>query len=830
MERKPRKSSKIKKNSPRKKSTKNIPIKKSSRKKSSIFDGVKRKLEEAKTHLTLPDELKNILTFLPDEEKKIKDLLLKDEKSILDFLNEEDPLNVKFAILIISFTIYDRYCSESELNIDLIKKLKVYFCINPEELQEELSDLQYHINPELSKIIGKHAQVSPLLRDKIKQKKLKLEKTVEYIKLINGSTEKINTKNINVLDCEFDSLFERLEELEGITLYVTTNQIHDELRNIVVYGFEKKINNFILPLYLEYVDYFLPSLSEVGDDWMHKSQFLKEVNFAGLGQLVEVGMNWMSNCRQLYKINFVELKLLKKVGINWLSYCSNLERIDFNGLSSLTTVCGYWMNDCYRLESISYKSMKMVETVGNRWMLNCTNLRTVDFSDLSSLETVGDDWMYRCSKLKTITFKGLSSLKTVGNSWMMFCESTTINFSGLSSLKTVGNEWLCSSELETPIFVGLSELKTVGEYWMEGCKNLKEPDFNGLSKLETVGDCWMLSCNQLIRPKFIGLLSLKTVGDYWMFRCYSLISPNFNGLSKLENVGTHWMAECDLLKTPDFSALKKSLKTVGANWLFGCKNLTLSNFRGLFSHSFVTGAVLRKSKRHVSRFADSDYNICFYPTHNQFYASPENEDHWNEFCIEKNVVVKEKIDVFGFDKLIHENFCRGIRNWAIGKLGKKGEKKYTGVLTCEHEDFGVGAFLLFKIDKQNSHLDTKKFKYEVYIEAVCTNQEKKNNFTYAESADILIQLLKDFINSMVYHEEINYVLCLSSVPEAMEAYYKKSFRFEKYELTGLTTMFYFPLPSFYVIDVKTIPDVDETTTRIKKIHRSLKNLVSGVKY
>jgi hypothetical protein len=63
----------------------------------------------------------------------------------------------------------------------------------------------------------------------------------------------------------------------------------------------------------------------------------------------------------------------------------------------------------------------------------------------------------------------------------------------------------------------------------------------------------------------------------------------------------------------------------------------------------------------------------------------------------------------------------------------------------------------------------------------------------------------------------------------MEAYYKKGFRFEKNK--GLPTMFYFPLPSFYVINVKNeYRGKDKTSIRIRKIDRSLKNLVSGVRY
>jgi len=436
---------------------------KSKRKQKSVNDGVnKRKIEAEETSyerrksskkdksvVQLPYDviIDKILTYLPNEEEVINCLKSKliDEKGILSIKHFSFNIHIKFGILIMFFLIYKTYSDEGELSLDLIKKLKVYYCMNPEKLQKELEDL-IPLNEEI--VANKE------IKEKIKKKKEELEESVKNIELVKDYTEELDSRKINVLDCDHVSY-----DIIPAKIYVTKDQLRPEHRRVVLYGFETKITKFQIHNLVERIDYYYPSLEEIGN-------------------------NWMKECLELRRVNFTGLPSLKRVGDNWMSYCG-LKTVNFNGLSKL-------------------------ERVGDSWMFD-SGLESPDFSDLSSLKTVGDGWMCGCNSLERPDFSGLSSLKKVGNFWMWTCENLkTPNFVGLSQLEKIGDYWMseCDS-LERPNFNGLTKLETVGENWMAECDNLKTPNYNGMSSIQTIGKNWMKNCRELETPNFESLSKIE---------------------------------------------------------------------------------------------------------------------------------------------------------------------------------------------------------------------------------------------------------------------------------------------------------------------------------
>ena len=87
------------------------------------------------------------------------------------------------------------------------------------------------------------------------------------------------------------------------------------------------------------------------------------------------------------------------------------------------------------------------------------------------------------------------------------------------------------------------------------------------------------------------------------------------------------------------------------------------------------------------------------------------------------------------------------------------------LLTVQVEPFGIGAFLMLQC----------KSNFDYHIEMVCSNKIKKSlpaGFSFAESADILIKLLMDFVDTRQDAE-----LTLESLAEVEEVYLKKGFNY-----------------------------------------------------
>ena len=465
--------------------------------------------------------INNLLVYLPDIERDFfrertffgKDFVEKKGILSIKHFTKNHNIHIKFGFLIMFFIVYQNYCGRLRpdlLDPDLIKKLKVYYCMNPEKLQEELDDLIV-LNDELNKIQEEIVVVASIKitelnkeeiekkdvmnkrkrkwQEKIEENKQELEECVININLIDGGdTERLDPTKINVLDSDSTENFKTV-------IYVNKDQARwYEGNHIVVYGFETQIDDFKIDPLVETIDFYFPSLKKVGDNWMRE--------------------------------------------------CEKLKTANFSGLSSLTTVGNYWMSECDFLESPNFNGLSNLKTVGDSWMMECERLESPNFSGLSKLETVGHDWMAGCKKLKTPQFVGLSSLKRVGNFWMLSCD-----------------------ELKSPNFVGLTSLTTVGSGWMWSCAKLETPNFIGLSSLRTVGSAWMESCENLKTPNFIGLKSLTTIGEDWMSNCENLTTPNFVGLESLEEGidwrSKNWMRNCNKLQTPDFTSSKRKKHIFG---------------------------------------------------------------------------------------------------------------------------------------------------------------------------------------------------------------------------------------------------------------------------
>jgi hypothetical protein len=195
-----------KKNKSGKVKRKSVKVKRSKSKKKfylRLFDGTKRKREEEERIITLDE------------------LLLMDHVGVLslrNFTTFNYTIEVKFAILNIFFIIYNNYRNNSELSVDLIKKLKVYYCMQPEKLQEELVGL-LPINDQLLQVTG---QISQQLKDLIRDKRNNLEQSVINIELVKNNTETVNPEKINVLDCD---ILSPIIIAQNTVIYVNKDQL-----------------------------------------------------------------------------------------------------------------------------------------------------------------------------------------------------------------------------------------------------------------------------------------------------------------------------------------------------------------------------------------------------------------------------------------------------------------------------------------------------------------------------------------------------------------------------------------------------------------------------
>jgi hypothetical protein len=414
-------------------------------------------------------------------------------------------VEVQFTLLIIFFVIYDTYVSGTEIDIDLQKKLMLFFCLEEEkEKRETLLVSLLEIN---RKITTENFNLSEATREQIKTEKQKIERHVENYYLIkendtaaDGVFYKDKKIIVDCTDNKFQSINDNLVG-KGVTFYVKANsQVLNILDQAVVYGFDTAIGDrFCSNLNrLKSIKFFLPLLEKVGHFWLMGNKSLKDVDFTGLTSLEKVGNYWLYENESLTEVNFTGLTSLEKVGNYWLCENESLTEVNFTGLTSLKEVGGQWLKNNLRLIKVILTDLKSLETVGDEW-LTYTNLTDVDFTGLTYLKKVGNFWLCQNNSLTRVNFTGLTSLQTVGNFWLMGNKSLKdVDFTGLTSLETVGNYWLMSNEsLITVILTGLTSLQTVGYAWLSQNKSLTTVDFSGLTSLKTVGGAFMSNSNNI---------------------------------------------------------------------------------------------------------------------------------------------------------------------------------------------------------------------------------------------------------------------------------------------------------------------------------------------
>ena len=200
------------------------------------------------------DNITAVIPFLADEEKIVFLLTMNDVGvlSLRNFTTFNYTIEVKFTILIIFFIIYSNYRNNSELSVDLIKKLKVYYCMNPEQLQRDLEGL-IPLNYQLLRNITSDLKAFAM----IEEKKEELKKHVRNIELVKSDTERVTPEKINVLDC--DILSPRIIA-QNTVIYVNKDQLMviSDQKSIVVYGFETKIDSFNkIPATVKTIDFYL---------------------------------------------------------------------------------------------------------------------------------------------------------------------------------------------------------------------------------------------------------------------------------------------------------------------------------------------------------------------------------------------------------------------------------------------------------------------------------------------------------------------------------------------------------------------------------------------
>jgi hypothetical protein len=386
-------------------------------------------------YLQEPDDIKEIIDL---DEKNIYNVLL-----ITDF--EKYELDIQFAFIDIFHTIYEQYVPETQLDIDLMKKLEVFFCINPEIIIQEL---KYQFVPLNKKIIANFSKETfpSVLINEIKLSKQRLNFYVDNYVLIKETTTaeefaKHFLSKINIVDCEFVEKLTLELKKKGIkelpVFYVNTKRNNNSLEKFIVYGFDKIINNFL---------------------YRHPDVVMLSFQ---LPCLKYIGNNFIMWCGKLTDVNFDGLKSLKNIGDNCLSFCSNLININNDGLISL-------------------------QRVGDNWIYECIKVKKITFN-LPKLEEVGYSWMENDELLEDITFN-LPLLREVGGNWMKSCNFINPDLSTLTSLEEVGPKWLSENKnLTSPNFQNLTKLKRVENFWMFNCPNLTKPKLNGLTSLEYIG-------------------------------------------------------------------------------------------------------------------------------------------------------------------------------------------------------------------------------------------------------------------------------------------------------------------------------------------------------
>ena len=166
----------------------------------------------------------------------------------------------------------------------------------------------------------------------------------------------------------------------------------------------------------------------------------------------------------------------------------------------------------------------------------------------------------------------------------------------------------------------------------------------------------------------------------------------------------------------------------------------------------------RSSKRRTKQVKDYDYNI-------DVYIGPGVADSLSMQKLVDYLQRKRRVRIHDADEYpeIPYQFCGDVEEET---LVPPDTLTYSEILlTVQVEPFGIGAFLLLQC----------KSNFDYHIEMVCSNKIKKSlpvGFSFAESADILIKLLMDFVDTRVDAE-----LTLESLPEVEEVYLKKGFNY-----------------------------------------------------
>jgi hypothetical protein len=366
----------------------------------------------------LPDDVvvDHILDYVNDEvNPEIAMVEARRQKFRVEYYDESerDP-EIKYRYLLRTV---------SGLTDELKIKLKVFLCLNPE----------YVIKKNALDVVN-------------------VEALTAGMDLVRPETRVLDESKINVVYPLGDYMnFQILPEYEHVELYIMPQYVYVVRSvNVVFYSFLLELgDNFCQDNIFEKISYRgMTSLRKVGNKWMADNDYLREVDFRGLGKLKQVRDRWLS--------------------------CNIIEAPSFDGLSALTIVGSCWMKDCPELKNPRFRGLERLRYVGNEWMSNCDSLVRTTFEGLSHLERVGSGWMSYCDELESPSYMGLSALKRVGNDWMAQC-----------------------GQLISPSFEGLSKLTTVDEFWMGDCAGLQSPDFSGLIQLRSVGKYWMWSCDLL---------------------------------------------------------------------------------------------------------------------------------------------------------------------------------------------------------------------------------------------------------------------------------------------------------------------------------------------
>jgi hypothetical protein len=562
----------------------------------------KKQMEFEKPREKIRREIRVMLQTYPSKEELLK------ITNLLQF-----NVELQFTMLILLFVIYGSYVEGMEIDIDLQKKLMVFFCLKEEKEKRETYLVSLlEINRE---IMAENYNLTEGTKRKIEKKKdelgmlvinyllIKEEDTLDDILgyekyIVDCSSNKykliaeLARKKGEVNDGKKLVFYVKIDHLiysaENVGNFNVNYDVFDFLR-VTVYGFDKEMKNLASIGPIDSIDFQLPLLETVPKSWLYECK-AKSVNFTNLPLLETVGIYWLYGCNAK-SVNFTGLSSLKQVGAYWLSKCS-IEKVDFTGLSSL-------------------------KEVKENWFLK-TSIEKVDFSGLSSLKKVGAYWLYGCNA-KSVNFTGLSSLKQVEAYWLSKCSIKNVDFTGLLSLTEVDDYWLYESSIKKVNCTGLLKLEKVGSYWMHKCPNLRyldlskslsklkevgnqwlsesgihEINYTGLSSLKTVGDNWMSECEELNKVNLSGLRSLEKVGNYWLYRCVLLYEINFTGLVKLKEVENWWLRDCIKLTIIILRDLK-SLEKVGNGWLSECSALPKISFTGLLSLKEVGDLWLTKS-------------------------------------------------------------------------------------------------------------------------------------------------------------------------------------------------------------------------------------------